>query len=576
MGSTREPNVRAVAPTQASCERGHSWSQSAQSKQNGRGCPFCARKRAWPGETDMFTEAPELEAFWDWDKNTHLDPEVLLKGSDKKAWWVCAHGHSLEKKIDSFNRSGCGICSNKVLLKGFNDLATVRPELAKEFDSARNNGQLPPDFLYGSAEMVWWLCPLKHSFRAKISQRNFGSTGCPYCFSKATLAGFNDLETHFPDVAKSWSYQLNSPTLPSQVASTSPTKFWWDCNLGHSWLMAPASRTTKNQGCAVCANRQVIVGLNDLQTVSPDIAATLAPSRNPKDFALSVTAHSRTKAWWRCEKQHEYFVSVYQRQAAGCAYCANQKILPGYNDLASQNPEAAAFFLAERNQLSAAQVLVSSGISYWWTCILGHEFKKTPASILKGVGCPFCGRWQLLTGFNDLATEAPELAAEWHPTKNGKLTSADVMNGSHRKFWWLCMEGHSFEQSGKTRRAGRGCPTCAPSGFSPGKPGYLYLLSKPQFGLQQFGITNSPRNRTDQHKRNGWSLLDIIGPADGYWVLETETALKQFFRAESVLLPRNYGDKFDGYTESWHSLNLQFKRVTQMLSALRTFEETLT
>lgn len=195
---------------------------------------------------------------------------------------------------------------------------------------------------------------------------------------------------------------------------------------------------------------------------------------------------------------------------------------------------------------------------------------------MKGVGCPYCGRWQLLTGFNDLATEAPEIAAEWHPTRNGKLTSADVMNGGHRKFWWLCMEGHTYEQSGKKRRQGQGCPTCAPSGFSPGKPGYLYLLSKPQFGLQQFGITNSPRNRTDQHKRNGWSLLDIIGPADGYWVLETETALKQFFRAESVLLPRNYGDKFDGYTESWHSLNLQFKRVTQMLSALRTFEETLT
>jgi hypothetical protein len=78
-----------------------------------------------------------------------------------------------------------------------------------------------------------------------------------------------------------------------------------------------------------------------------------------------------------------------------------------------------------------------------------------------------------------------------------------------------------------------------------------------------------------------WSASEIVfvvieaRAADGYWVLETETALKKFFQAESVLLSRNYGDKFDGYTESWHSLDLQFKRVTEMLSALRAFEDTL-
>ena len=521
----------------------------------------------------MFTEAPELEAFWDWDKNTHLDPKVLLKGSDKKAWWVCANGHSLEKRIDSFYRSGCGICSNKVLLQGFNDLATVRPDLAKEFDFARNNGQSPQDFLYGSAAMVWWLCALKHSFRAKISQRNFGNTACPYCSRKATLPGFNDLATKYPKVAKRWNHKLNSPIQPSEVASTSRTKYWWDCTKGHSWLASPAELTNGEQGCAVCANRQIVAGINDLQTLYPDIAATLAPGRNPNDFARTVGSHSRTKAWWLCERNHEYCVSVYQRQAAGCAYCANQRVLAGYNDLASQNPKAAKHFLSARNNVDPSEVLVSSRVSFWWVCDLGHEFSRSPSSVFKGVWCPFCGGTELLKGFNDLATAAPEIAAEWHPTKNNQLTATDVMNGSHRKFWWLCEEGHAYEQSGKKRRAGQGCPTCATTGFSPGKPGYLYLLAKQEFGLQQFGITNTAKNRTDKHKRNGWSLIDIVGPADGNWVLETETALKNFFRAEGVLLPRSYGDKFDGYTESWDSTEMHFKTVAQMLSALRAFED---
>jgi hypothetical protein len=573
MGSMPESNPRVLTETEVSCEKGHQWLQSARSKNSGRGCPYCARKKAWPGETDMFTEAPELEVLWDWGKNSHLDPKTLLKGSDKKVWWICANGHSLEKKVDSFYRSRCGICSNKVLQKGFNDLATVRPDLAKEFDSDRNNGQAPQEFLYGSGAMVWWLCDDKHPFRAKISQRNFSSTKCPYCSGKATLPGFNDLETKFPEVAKSWNSKLNSPTLPREVASTARTKYWWNCALGHSWLAAPSDRTSHGQGCAVCANRQVVVGVNDLQTLSPDIAATLAPGKNPSDFALTVGAHSRAKAWWICTLQHEYFKSVYQRQAVGCAYCANQKVLSGYNDLASQNPEAARYFLTVRNQISATEVLVGSRIFFWWACELGHEFRRTPSSILRGIWCPFCGHYELLVGFNDLATEAPEIAVEWHPSKNGELTAADVMNGSHTKFWWLCMEGHTFEQSGKKRRQEQGCPTCAVTGYSPGKPGYLYLLTKPELGLHQFGISNTPKKRTDQHKRNGWELLDVIGPADGYWIVETEAALKTFFATKGELLGRDYEDKFDGYTESWRSTEVQFKTVAEMLSALREFED---
>jgi hypothetical protein len=521
----------------------------------------------------MFTEAPHLESFWDWSKNFDLEPQNLLKGSDKKAWWLCEKGHSLRKGIYDFYRSGCGICSNKVLLNGFNDLATVRPDLAKEFDQNKNGGKSAKDFLFGTATRVWWLCEEQHSFDAKISQRNFSDTKCPVCSHLTILSGFSDLETQFPEVAKSWSYELNSPTLPSQIASSSRSKYWWDCASGHSWTATAADRTGKSQGCAVCYNRQIVVGVNDLQSVSPEVARTLAPGKNSKDFALTVTAHSRRKAWWLCDLRHEYFVSVRQRQAAGCAYCANQKVLAGFNDLASQNPAAAKYFLADLNQPSATQVLVSSMISYWWVCELGHEFKRTPSSVLKGIWCQFCGHRTLLTGFNDLATEVPHLAAEWHPTRNGSLTPSDVMNGALRKFWWLCPMGHTYESSGKKRRVGQGCPTCASSGYSPGSPGYLYLLSKEHQGLQQFGISNSPKTRVSQHRKNGWEVIDVVGPADGYWIIETETALKAFFRTRGLLLPKDYKDKFDGFTESWKSASLGFHSVNEMLEALRESED---
>ena len=39
----------------------------------------------------------------------------------------------------------------------------------------------------------------------------------------------------------------------------------------------------------------------------------------------------------------------------------------------------------------------------------GHEWKATPASILKGSGCPYCSGHKVLEGFNDLATTHPDV-----------------------------------------------------------------------------------------------------------------------------------------------------------------------
>ena len=37
-----------------------------------------------------------------------------------------------------------------------------------------------------------------------------------------------------------------------------------------------------------------------------------------------------------------------------------------------------------------------------------------------------------------LAETHPEIAGEWHPTKNGDHMPADVTSGSNKKVWWKC------------------------------------------------------------------------------------------------------------------------------------------
>ena len=66
-------------------------------------------------------------------------------------------------------------------------------------------------------------------------------------------------------------------------------------------------------------------------------------------------------------------------------------------------------------------------------------------------------------GENDLASQRPDLAAQWHPTLNGSLTAEQVTAGSHRKIWWQCPEGHVWKAVIYSRAGPQktGCPVCA-------------------------------------------------------------------------------------------------------------------
>ena len=80
---------------------------------------------------------------------------------------------------------------------------------------------------------------------------------------------------------------------------------------------------------------------------------------------------------------------------------------------------------------------------------------------------------KLERGVNDLATLYPELAKEWHPTKNGNLKPCDVTKGKVKKVWWLLpyddpRTGKHFnfewEATIGDRINGTGCPYLAKYG----------------------------------------------------------------------------------------------------------------
>ena len=106
----------------------------------------------------------------------------------------------------------------------------------------------------------------------------------------------------------------------------------------------------------------------------------------------------------------------------------------------------------------------------WWRCGAGHRWQAAVCTRTGAEsGCPYCAGKRPWPGFNDLASQEPALAAQWHPERNGPLTPDQVVCGSTRRVWWQCGSGHVWAASVKSRAAGAGCPYCTGRRISPGE-----------------------------------------------------------------------------------------------------------
>ena len=133
-------------------------------------------------EKRYVSDNAQLMAEWNWEKNASLDPAQLTLGSSKKVWWKCEKRHEWQASISSRNRgNGCPYCVGRFATKGENDLQTVNPILASEWNYVKNIGLTPADVLPNSNKKVWWKCRNGHEWQAIISNRNKRDDGCPAC-----------------------------------------------------------------------------------------------------------------------------------------------------------------------------------------------------------------------------------------------------------------------------------------------------------------------------------------------------------------------------------------------------------
>lgn len=121
------------------------------------------------GKNDIYTVNEKLASEWNYERNGEITPSDIAIGSQKKVWWKCEKGHEWQATPHNRNYgTGCPYCSGRLPIKGENDLVTLFPDIAREWNFKKNQGLHPEDISYGSSKKVWWKCEKGHEWQSSL------------------------------------------------------------------------------------------------------------------------------------------------------------------------------------------------------------------------------------------------------------------------------------------------------------------------------------------------------------------------------------------------------------------------
>ena len=304
------------------CEFGHSWEQQIASIVRHKSkCPICTGRKLIVGVNDLATMRKDLVAEWNYKKNKYI-PEQYKTTSKKKVWWICEKGHEWEAAIYARAKinNGCPYCSGARPIEGENDLLTVFPKIAKEWNYKKNK-YTPEKYKPFSNKKVWWICEKGHEWEARIAARTLNKRNCPYC-SGYKVTEENSIKSLYPELLEEWDYEKNKYIRPEECSPGSEKKVHWICKEGHEWMASISNRTRHKSGCPYCCGNLAIPGVTDLKTKCPELMEEWNYDRNININPETITFRSHKKVWWICKKGHEWRATPHNRaRGYGCPVC---------------------------------------------------------------------------------------------------------------------------------------------------------------------------------------------------------------------------------------------------------------
>lgn len=222
----------------------------------------------------------------------------------------------------------------------------------------------------------------------------------------------NNLVVANSKVASQWYYEKNGDLMPWECTAGSGKNVWWLCSVVceiggclHIYKGTIASKLVQKFPCPLCC-----------------------PA--PRQFCYHVSLgylYPKLSLQWNYNKNTDFDITP-------------SKILPYYSK------------------------------PVWWICENAickckHEWQATPHGRVKNnAGCPYCSTpASKFCIHSTIIHTHPEIAKEWHPTKNGELKPENISKGCHTKVWFICDQKHEYKASVYHRTSPtnkRGCPIC--------------------------------------------------------------------------------------------------------------------
>ena len=443
----------------------HSWKASIRRRTEGSGCPCCANRITVSGINDLATTHPEIAKEWHLIKNEKYTPSQVTAGSNKLFWWkcsVCGYEWKASPNSRASRGSGCIQCHKHKIKNKESCFEITHPELARDWDYSKNGVYKPSQFRKGSGFLAWWKCSV---CGYEVQRTIHDYKGCSLCM-KLNKMKKEDILINSTKLMEEWDYELNFGLNPAILSRKSSKKAWWKCsNCGNKWQASIYKRAIDGRGCSKCQYhaREKYYFQTSLDKTNPELVVDWHPTKNGKLRPHMFTRNSKYKIWWKCHtcgKEVEKTINNYH----GCNECKKQLVLNERN-LSITHPHLLNEWNYEKNKTITPQsVLASDSKKVWWKCAkCNHEWQaKINNRTILNRGCPCCANKVIVVGKNDLATTHPEIAKEWHPTKNGELTPQKVVHGTGKKVWWLCPLGHEYRATvlHRTQENGTNCPIC--------------------------------------------------------------------------------------------------------------------
>lgn len=402
---------------------GHVWSAAIYSRtaaKNPSGCPRCVAERGRggvfvKGSNDLETKSPELAK--EWSSANSLNANEVAFNSNKKTWWICpVCGSDYQASPNNRqNGTGCPVCAGKQVRKEVNDLASQRPDIAKDWSP--ENSKKADELTVGADYLAKWNCPHCGKTYEQYVYKRTGkkSYSCPEC-SRVQGESFPELALWFyirrvlPDACHRGAVGNDEVDI---LLPSIRTTIEYD-----GWVFHRAKRSKDT----LKKKRIQDAGYAAINVIEVDEKSSLPALFDDLGCESALGECLESGVGVDGENLTVYYVPAY---VDGERYGNFAILLRALYDLIGlEMPEAR---IAD-NRLTIMAL----------------------------------GKREVVR--NSLAERYPGIAADWDFEKNGGLTPEEVLPASNVKVFWKCQTcGYEWEAviCSRTAKKPSGCPACA-------------------------------------------------------------------------------------------------------------------